>query len=213
MSEPTPLIIWLSGGPGCSSLLAAVLENGPCTVEPPAETEAYSDIPIELIPNEFSWHKAGHILWVDQPAGTGYSTSRLRLPCPWPLPSLVPSLFTCLPMSCCMCLPPRERGRVPEICCPYNFPRAGTGGVEGVQYSSNGIVAEDMGRFLLRFLDSHDQFRVAPVFVFGESFAGHYVPAVAHHIHVTYPEVNLKVCPQTYIYFPTPRASSTCMHC
>ncbi|KAF8516785.1 Alpha/Beta hydrolase protein [Gautieria morchelliformis] len=60
-----PWVIWLNGGPGASSLLGLTLENGPIHFAPD----------FSAIPNAFSWDKAADVLWVDQPVGTGWSTS------------------------------------------------------------------------------------------------------------------------------------------
>ncbi|KAF7290334.1 Carboxypeptidase [Mycena chlorophos] len=60
-----PWIIWLNGGPGSSSMIGLMTENGPIQV-----TGTYS-----IVENEFSWNKQADIFWVDQPVGTGYSTS------------------------------------------------------------------------------------------------------------------------------------------
>ncbi|ORY41916.1 alpha/beta-hydrolase [Rhizoclosmatium globosum] len=57
------LVIWLNGGPGCSSLEGMWTENGPFQF-----TDAGA-----LVANPFSWHKQANILYVDQPAGTGFS--------------------------------------------------------------------------------------------------------------------------------------------
>lgn len=59
----TPLIIWLNGGPGASSLAGLFLENGPFTMKDNGTLE----------PNPYSWHQKAHMLFWDQPVGTGYS--------------------------------------------------------------------------------------------------------------------------------------------
>ncbi|CAG98243.1 serine-type carboxypeptidase [Kluyveromyces lactis] len=58
------LIIWLNGGPGCSSLDGALMESGALRIDD--DGEAYL--------NPGSWHTRGDIVFVDQPAGTGFST-------------------------------------------------------------------------------------------------------------------------------------------
>ncbi|KAJ7576927.1 alpha/beta-hydrolase, partial [Mycena floridula] len=60
-----PWLIWLNGGPGSSSFLGFMTENGPLLV-----TEDYS-----IVKNNFSWDKLADAFWVDQPVGTGYSTA------------------------------------------------------------------------------------------------------------------------------------------
>lgn len=59
----TPLIIWLNGGPGASSLAGLFLENGPFTMKDDSS----------IVPNRYSWNEKAHMLFFDQPVGTGYS--------------------------------------------------------------------------------------------------------------------------------------------
>ncbi|WP_242907681.1 S10 family peptidase [Actinomadura terrae] len=63
----TPLLIWLNGGPGASSLLGLFLENGPFTI---ADNAAGT---ISVTPR--SWNQQAHVVFWDQPIGTGYSYS------------------------------------------------------------------------------------------------------------------------------------------
>jgi carboxypeptidase C (cathepsin A) len=61
--ETDPLIIWLQGGPGCSSMLGAFTENGPYwfrfNSSARNEEKAYFEY------NEFSWNNNAHVLFVD----------------------------------------------------------------------------------------------------------------------------------------------------
>jgi len=68
-NEPSkdPLIMWLTGGPGCSSQLALLVENGPCTVTKDSKNT-------EL--NPYSWTARANMMWVDQPPGTGFSKGK-----------------------------------------------------------------------------------------------------------------------------------------
>ncbi|KAI1318600.1 alpha/beta-hydrolase [Xylariaceae sp. FL0255] len=59
------IVIWLNGGPGCSSLDGLLQENGPFLWQ----SGTYAPIP-----NPFSWTNLTNMVWVDQPAGTGLGT-------------------------------------------------------------------------------------------------------------------------------------------
>lgn len=59
-----PVILWLQGGPGCSSMLGNMYELGPQSVTRD----------LGLCPNtEGAWNRLYGLLFVDQPIGTGYS--------------------------------------------------------------------------------------------------------------------------------------------
>ncbi|KAL8711618.1 MAG: hypothetical protein Q9220_004028 [cf. Caloplaca sp. 1 TL-2023] len=58
------LIIWLNGGPGCSSLTGLFYENGPLHFKKGKAAP---------VPNRYSWTKLSNVLYIDQPVGTGYS--------------------------------------------------------------------------------------------------------------------------------------------
>jgi carboxypeptidase C (cathepsin A) len=60
-----PLLIWLNGGPGASSLTGLLAEGvGPYTLQADGMT---------LLPNPFSWHRMAHVLIWDQPVGAGFA--------------------------------------------------------------------------------------------------------------------------------------------
>ncbi|KAK6859458.1 hypothetical protein PG995_003094 [Apiospora arundinis] len=59
------IVIWFTGGPGCSSMNGLFAENGPVTWMP-------GTFGPQL--NPWSWHRLSNVVWIDQPVGTGYST-------------------------------------------------------------------------------------------------------------------------------------------
>lgn len=114
-----PVIIWLTGGPGCSSTLALFVENGPCSVN--------DDLTLKT--NPFSWNQNANIMWIDQPAGVGFSYG------------------------------------------------------DSSEYdTTEKEVGDDMFHFLQSFFKAHGEYSKQPFYVFGESYGGHYVPAVAHRV-------------------------------
>lgn len=56
-------VIWLNGGPGCSSMDGALMEVGPYRLKD-ANTLVY---------NEGSWSEFANLMFVDNPVGTGFS--------------------------------------------------------------------------------------------------------------------------------------------
>ena len=113
-----PVILWMTGGPGCSSEVALFGENGPCTVNANGT---------DTVPNPYSWNSKANIVYIDQPTGTGFSY--------------------------------------------------GT----GLDFGEKAVAA-DMYDFLQQFFKGHSKYAKLPFYAFGESYAGHYVPAVTHAI-------------------------------
>ncbi|KAL7629486.1 hypothetical protein AAE478_001006 [Parahypoxylon ruwenzoriense] len=58
-----PLIVWLSGGPGASSMYGLFVENGPCFINQDLDPES----------NTWSWNRNYNMLYVDQPVQSGFS--------------------------------------------------------------------------------------------------------------------------------------------
>ncbi|CAF1254165.1 unnamed protein product [Adineta steineri] len=63
-SDKLRTVIWLNGGPGCSSLTGAWMENGPFRFQDENT----------MIENDGSWHLYTNLLFIDQPVGTDFST-------------------------------------------------------------------------------------------------------------------------------------------
>ncbi|KAI2483168.1 Carboxypeptidase [Pyrenophora tritici-repentis] len=59
-----PLLLWLTGGPGGSGMLGMLGELGPCMINEFGNGTVY---------NEYGWSKNANIIFVDQPAGVGFS--------------------------------------------------------------------------------------------------------------------------------------------
>lgn len=129
-----PLVMWLTGGPGCASEVALFFENGPYKFpDDITKTGPFSS-------NSYSWNTNANLLYVDQPIGTGYSHSSLRN-----------------------------------------------------HTMSEKAVAEDMGVFLQGFLAENPEYEGRDFFITGESYAGHYVPAISYYIKKYMPELKLNL--------------------
>ncbi|XP_018490155.1 serine carboxypeptidase-like 21 [Raphanus sativus] len=65
-----PVVIWLNGGPGCSSMDGFIYEHGPFNFERTKTKEP------RLHLNPYSWSKVSNIIYLDSPVGVGYSYSK-----------------------------------------------------------------------------------------------------------------------------------------
>ena len=62
--ESDPLMLWLNGGPGCSSLFGMLAEIGPVIS---------GNFEGKFKLNPYSWNKNANLLFIEQPAGVGFS--------------------------------------------------------------------------------------------------------------------------------------------
>ncbi|CAO2655039.1 Nn.00g117720.m01.CDS01 [Neocucurbitaria sp. VM-36] len=59
-----PLLLWLAGGPGGSGMIGLMQELGPCVINEHGNGTVY---------NPYGWSKNANIIFIDQPAGVGFS--------------------------------------------------------------------------------------------------------------------------------------------
>ncbi|KAG2356226.1 Alpha/Beta hydrolase protein [Suillus spraguei] len=64
--EYAPLVLWLNGGPGCSSSVGLLFKVGPCSIADEGAGTTF---------NSHSWNAHANIIFLDQPVDVGYSYS------------------------------------------------------------------------------------------------------------------------------------------
>ncbi|KAF5406238.1 Carboxypeptidase [Paragonimus heterotremus] len=117
--DEAPLVLWLNGGPGCSSMEGLLEENGPFIVQP-GQT---------LIPNPYSWNNFANILYLETPAGVGFSFAK-----------------------------------------------------DGNVTTNDDLTSLNNYHALLSFFEKFPAYKNRDFFIFGESYAGVYVPTLAVRI-------------------------------
>ncbi|KAF2756892.1 hypothetical protein EJ05DRAFT_477125 [Pseudovirgaria hyperparasitica] len=60
-----PVVLWLNGGPGCSSMTGLFMELGPSSIT--------KDIKVKY--NDYSWNSNASVIFLDQPVNVGFSYS------------------------------------------------------------------------------------------------------------------------------------------
>lgn len=121
--QSDPLVLWVQGGPGCSSLLGFFTEMGPFGVR-----ENESKDGVHLVRNEYAWNKIANVLFWESPIGVGYSYTS-----------------------------------------------------DAKDYATNDTrTAVENLQFLRQFFKLYPEYRSREFFIAGESYAGIYIPMLAH---------------------------------
>ncbi|XP_052161558.1 serine carboxypeptidase II-3-like [Oryza glaberrima] len=122
-SSKAPLLLWLNGGPGCSSLgYGAMEELGPFRVKSDG---------VSLYRNPYSWNNVANVMFLESPIGVGFSYSNTTA----------------------------------------DYSRMG-----------DNSTAEDAYKFLVNWMERFPEYKGRDFYLAGESYAGHYVPQLAHAI-------------------------------
>ncbi|CCK72559.1 carboxypeptidase C KNAG_0K01950 [Huiozyma naganishii CBS 8797] len=114
-----PVILWLNGGPGCSSFTGLFFELGPSSLGPD----------LKPIHNPHSWNNNASIIFLEQPLGVGFSHGDDKV-------------------------------------------------------TSTKLAGKDAYVFLELFYKEFPHLRSNDFHIAGESYAGHYIPQIAHEIAV-----------------------------
>ena len=67
-----PLVLWLNGGPGSSSLIGLLTENGQILTNDDSLTQPINGIP-QVFLNPYSWSNVANVIYLESPKGVGFS--------------------------------------------------------------------------------------------------------------------------------------------
>ena len=67
-----PVVIWLQGGPGSSSLFGLLELHGPFKADYVFPTiDNQNDGPVKAVMNTYAWSKKANMIYIDNPVGAG----------------------------------------------------------------------------------------------------------------------------------------------
>eukprot|EP01031_Cornospumella_fuschlensis_P046594 gene46594-57056_t len=67
-----PVVLWLNGGPGSSSLIGLLTENGQVVTNDDSLTEKVDGVP-QVFLNTYAWSKYANVVYLESPKGVGFS--------------------------------------------------------------------------------------------------------------------------------------------
>lgn len=112
-----PVVLWLNGGPGCSSMTGLFFELGPSSISKK----------LKPVSNDFSWNSNASVIFLDEPVNVGFSYSEKRV-------------------------------------------------------GSSRAAGKDVYAMLNLFFEKFPEYNGNGFHIAGESYAGHYIPAIATEI-------------------------------
>ncbi|WEW57247.1 serine-type carboxypeptidase [Emydomyces testavorans] len=166
--KPTsaPLTLYLSGGPGVSSMQGMFQETGPCEVVERSETK------LGTIPREWSWDRSSNMLYIDQPVQVGFSYDTLKEASL----DFLTSTFTSPPTD-------SPAGQSPETFRRGVFSSNDAAATASTTGTAARAIWHMLQVFLIAFPEYKHRREVAEVNLFTESYGGKYGPAFASHFH------------------------------
>jgi len=143
----SPVVLWLQGGPGGSSLFGLFVEHGPYRISKR----------LKPVRRKESWVLKHNVLYIDNPVGTGK----------------------------------RRQKNGYDLYCIFSTGFSFTKRDE-CYATDQASVASDMHEALVQFFKLFPEMARSDFYVTGESYAGKYVPAIAHKIHTANADPKLK---------------------
>lgn len=67
-----PVVLWLNGGPGSSSLIGLLTENGQIVTNDDSLTQPINGVP-QVFLNPYSWSSVANVVYLESPKGVGFS--------------------------------------------------------------------------------------------------------------------------------------------
>eukprot|EP01032_Pedospumella_encystans_P015354 gene15354-17568_t len=67
-----PIVLWLNGGPGSSSLIGLLTENGQIVTNDDSLTNEVDGVP-QVFLNPYSWSSLANVIYLESPKGVGFS--------------------------------------------------------------------------------------------------------------------------------------------
>jgi len=67
-----PIVLWLNGGPGSSSLIGLLTENGQIVTNDDSLTQPINGVP-QVFLNPYAWTTTANMLYLESPKGVGFS--------------------------------------------------------------------------------------------------------------------------------------------